>query len=135
MTSDQYPNRPNGFPAPDPNQYPPVDYPLDYQGPPPPFPPPYTGGYPYPYDPYRPVRPPGTNGLAIATLVTALVGLFFCGVPSLVAVIIGPMAMRQTRRTGQQGFGIALAGTILGALVLLGVLLYVLFFAAWALSF
>jgi len=60
-----------------PDLYAPVDYPAD-AGFPPPIYAPYPGGAPgyYPaYDPYRPVRTPGTNGKAIASLVTSIGGL------------------------------------------------------------
>jgi hypothetical protein len=79
----EYPPLENSAPHPDP--HPPVDYPTDAGLPPPVYPPPYPGaagypGYPgyYPggYDPYRPTKPPGTNGKATAALVTSLVGLF-----------------------------------------------------------
>lgn len=81
-----------------------------------------TGGYPYaqnPYaqDPYAPARPTGTNGKAIAALVTSLAGIVFCGLPSFVGVVLGVMAMRETKRTGQEGYGLALAGVIVGAIV------------------
>ncbi|WP_102146001.1 DUF4190 domain-containing protein [Mycobacterium hubeiense] len=107
---------------------PPVDYPANAGLPPPVYP-----GYPdafgyagYPYGPY-PTRPPGTNGKAIASLVTSLVGLVFCGIPSIVGLILGIVAMRETRRTGQDGYGIALAGSIIGGLVTGFWLLYLLF--------
>jgi hypothetical protein len=122
----EYPALENSPPTADP--YAPVDYPAN-----PGLPPPYLGasgypggypgfstGYPYPvdpYDPYRPQKPPGTNGKAIAALVTALAGLLFCGLPSIAGLILGIVAMRETRRSGQDGYGIALAGTIIGALV------------------
>ena len=37
--------------------------------------------------------------------------------PSIAGVILGVIAMRETRRTGQDGYGIALAGAIIGGLV------------------
>jgi hypothetical protein len=83
----------------------------------------YPGGYPDypyradPYDPYRPAKPPGTNGKAIAALVTALAGLLCCGLPSIAGPVLGIIAMRETKRTGQDGYGIALAGAIIGGLV------------------
>lgn len=121
--------------APQGNPFAPVDYPAGY----PPLPPPvypqgggYSPGYPpgypgyaSPYDPYRQVRPPGTNGKAIAALVTALAGLAFCGLPSIAGLILGIIAMRECRRTGQDGFGIALAGAIIGGLVIALLVLYV----------
>jgi hypothetical protein len=130
-TSD--PEQPaDAAPQPDPNA--PVDYPTDGGLPPPVYPPPHPGatgypGYPghYPgYDPYRPIKPPGTNGKAIAALVTALAGLFCCGLPSIVGLILGVIGMRETKRTGQDGYAIALIGAIIGGLVVAGWVLYLL---------
>ena len=99
---------------------------------PPPYPgaagyPGYPGYYPGGYDPYRPVKPPGTNGKAIAAMVTALVGFMFCGLPSIAGLILGIIAMRECRRTGQDGYGLALAGTIIGGLVTAMWVLYLVF--------
>jgi Domain of unknown function (DUF4190) len=140
-----YPSLEDYAPQPDPN--PPVDYPPDAGLPPPVYPPPYPGapgypgypgysGYPgvpgyYPgaYDPYRPMKPPGTNGMAIAALAVSLGSLvLFCGIPSIVAVILGVVAMSQTRHTDQEGFGLALAGTIIGAVPTVFWLLFLLLF-------
>ncbi len=148
----EYPSLENS-PRPPADPYAPVDYPgevtpgwasADAGLPPPvysaPYPgapgypdaagyPTYSGGHPYqtdPYDPYRPMKPPGTNGKAIAALVTSLVGVFFCGLPSIAGLILGFVAMRETRRTGQDGFGIALAGAIIGGLVVALWMLYLL---------
>jgi len=129
-----YPNGPGlpppvygtGYPPPGPG-YPPPPAP----GYPPPGYPPYAGGYPYgtdPYDPYRSMKPPGTNGKAVAALACSLGGLLFCGLPSVVGLILGIVAMRETKRTGQEGYGLALAGTIIGGLVTVGFVLYILFF-------
>ena len=113
----------------------PVDYPTDPGLPPPVYPGPYPAapyqapGYPsyaYPgYDPYR-QKPLGTNGKAIAALVVALGGLVFCGLPSVAGLVLGVIAMRETRRTGQDGWGLALAGTIIGGLATAGLVLYIL---------
>jgi hypothetical protein len=117
-----------GYPEPG---YPPPDYPrpgypqVGYPPPPAGYPPQYPSGYPYGYDPYAPARPTGTNGKAIGALVTSLAGLMLCGVPSIVGVILGVIAMRETKRTGQEGYGLALAGVIVGALAVVGWLLYV----------
>ena len=115
-----------------PDPYAPVDYPTGYPPLPPPvypqaagYPPPYPG-YP-PYDPYRTGRPPGTNGKAIAALVSALAGLAFCGLPSIAGLVLGIIAMRECKRTGQDGYGLALAGTIIGGLVTALFLLYFVF--------
>jgi hypothetical protein len=74
------------------------------------------------------MKPPGTNGKAIAALACSLAGLLFCGLPSVVGLILGIVAMRETKLTGQEGYGLALAGTIIGGLVTVGFLLYILFF-------
>ncbi|BBY31239.1 DUF4190 domain-containing protein [Mycolicibacterium sediminis] len=146
MTSGPEPRR-NEFAPLDgpatPDPYAPLDYPAGPDlpppvydayppppgyGPPPPYPMP-AAGYQYGgYDPYRATKPPGTNGKAIAALVTSLGGLLFCGLPSIVGLILGIVALRETRSTGQDGFGLALAGTIVGALVAIGSFLYFVMF-------
>ncbi|MCV7357598.1 DUF4190 domain-containing protein [Mycolicibacterium fluoranthenivorans] len=128
-------------PPPDPYRPPdpftPVDYPTDPGLPPPVYPGPYpppgypqAGPYPYPgpypgYDPYR-QKPTGTNGKAIAALIISLGGLVFCGLPSVAGLILGVVAMRETRRTGQDGWGLALAGAIIGGLATAGLVFYML---------
>ena len=63
-----------------------------------------------------PVPPRGTNGLAIASLVTSFFGI--CG--GVLGAIFGFVALGQIRRTGQKGKGLAIAGlSISGAWVLL----------------
>jgi hypothetical protein len=105
----------------------PVDYPADAGLPPPVYPPPYPGATGYPgYDPYRPVKPPGTNGKAIAALVTSLLGLVCCGLPSIAGLVLGIIGMRETKRTGQAGYAIALVGTIIGGLAVAGWVVYLL---------
>jgi hypothetical protein len=59
----------------------------------------------------------GTNGLAIASLVLSIVTLY--GVGSLLGIVFGLIARRQTRDTGQSGAGLALAGVIVGTVTLL----------------
>ncbi|MGX9787270.1 DUF4190 domain-containing protein [Mycobacterium sp. MMS18-G62] len=112
-----------------------LDYPADAGLPPPVYPPPvypppypgaYYPGYPGAYDPYRPTKPPGTNGKAITALITAVAGFFCCGLPSIAGLIFGVIAMRETRRTGQDGYAIALVATIIGGLVTAGWIVYLL---------
>jgi hypothetical protein len=55
-----------------------------------------------------------TNGFAIASLVLGCVGIFTCGLGSVLAVIFGFIARSQIRQRGEQGNGMALAGIILG---------------------
>ncbi len=82
---------------------------------PPPPPPPNFGPPPG----GSPGMPPsaGTNGLAIGSLVLSLLGLF-CGIGSIVGVILGFIARGQIKRTGQGGDGMALAGIIIGIVTL-----------------
>lgn len=80
-----------------------------------------TPGYPAApgYPGYgRPVSS-GTNGLAIASLVCGIVSIpltcLYVGVLfGIAAVIMGVIAMKQVKETGQEGHGMALAGVITG---------------------
>ncbi len=75
-----------------------------------------------------------TNGMAIASLVLGIVGIvsvcFYCFgfIPALLAVIFGHIARGQIRRMGGQGDGMALAGLIMGYIIMgLAVLVMVFF--------
>lgn len=103
---------PGGAQYPDP--YAPVDYPAWY-----------------PADPYRITAPPGTSAKAVAALVTSLIGLSCCGLPSIAGMVLGVIAMRETKRSGQDGYGMALAGTIIGGLV---TALWMVFLLMWLLG-
>lgn len=115
-----YPEYPSNYPPPYQGYPPPPPYSgypaPPYQGYPPPYPGPPVG--PPPYDPYQLGGQPGTNGMAIGSLACSLGGLF-CGVLSIVGVILGFLAMGQTKQTGQNGYGLALAGVITGSAMLL----------------
>lgn len=108
---------------------PPPVYPPVYPGAAPPgygaVPYPAYPSYPsYPAYPGYPARPPGTNGKAIAALATALGGLICCGLPSIVGLVLGIIAMRETRRTGQKGFGLAAAAVVISTLLIIVGVLY-----------
>lgn len=64
------------------------------------------------------------NGLATASLVLGLVGIFLwiLAVPSVLAVVFGHVALTSIGRSGgaQRGAGMAIAGLVLGYLELLG---------------
>jgi hypothetical protein len=121
------------------NSKPPVDYPFDAGLPPPiygPPPPGYPGapGY-YPrYDPYRPATAPGMNSTAIASLVLSVTGWLCCAPLAIVGLILGVVAMRETKRTGQDGWGVALAGTIIGGLFVAAGLVVMLLYLALMVS-
>lgn len=103
-----------GYQPYDPTPYgpPPAQQPYGQQ----PYQPPYGQAYgQQPYgQPYGYAQPRGTNGLAIASLVTSLV--WVCGLSSIAAVVLGHVARGQIKRTGEQGAGLALAGLIIGYL-------------------
>lgn len=109
---------------------PPLDYPADVGLPPPVYPTSYHGlpnpGYYQPYPAYPPPKPPGYNGKAIAALITSLAGMVCCGLPSLVGMVLGIIAIRETKRTGQDGHAMAVAAVIVSALVMVGYFLYLL---------
>ena len=115
----------------------PVDYPADMALPPPVYPGP-QGYYTYPgypgFGPYGPAKPPGVNGYAIAALVCALAGLAFCGIPSVGGLVFGIIAMRDTKRTGQDGYGLAVAGTVVGGLITAGLVLLALLWVGMVVS-
>ncbi|WP_081396091.1 DUF4190 domain-containing protein [Mycobacterium colombiense] len=94
-------------------------------------PPGYPGGY-YPtpdyqggYGPPGPHRA-GTNGLAIASLIAAFTGLL-CGIGSIVGIVLGAIALDQIKRTRQDGFGLAVAGIVIGIATLVVILVIVIF--------
>jgi len=67
------------------------------------------------------VAPVKTSGLAIASLVLGISGLFTCGIGSIVGLILGIVAMSQVKKSNGLvgGYGIALAGTIISAVFFL----------------
>lgn len=79
-----------------------------------------VGGYPAPVGGYGWAPPVGTNGLAIASLITSLVGAVLtpvCFLPVLacpVGAVLGHVALRRLATSGEQGRGLALAGIIVG---------------------
>jgi Domain of unknown function (DUF4190)/zinc-ribbon domain len=105
---------PGGYPGYAPPGYPPA--PPGY-GPPPAYPG-YPGGAPgWPAYGYG---PPRTNGLAIASLVLGLIGWGFCGVGSVVAIVLGFIARNQIKQSAGRdvGSGLATAGIVLGFVAL-----------------
>ncbi|MCL4218191.1 MAG: DUF4190 domain-containing protein [Candidatus Hydrogenedentes bacterium] len=61
-----------------------------------------------------PNRPAGTNTYAIVSLILGIVSFFTCGcLISIPGVILGNMALKEVRVTGQEGEGLAKAGVII----------------------
>ncbi|WP_131811899.1 DUF4190 domain-containing protein, partial [Mycobacterium mantenii] len=100
-------------------------------GPPTYGPPPYPGGYyaaPDYHSGYGPAgQPPaGTNPLAVASLIASFTGLL-CFVGSIAAMVLGAIALDQIKRTRQDGFGLAVAGIVIGIALLVVDVVVVLF--------
>lgn len=95
--------------------------------------------YGYPQQPYGQVVPhqqvgppvvmqpmmaqvkPKTNGLAVASMVIALVGLilvYFAWIAQIVALILGLVAKKRIKETGEGGNGMATAGIVIAAIIL-----------------
>jgi hypothetical protein len=89
---------PPGFPySPAPGNY----------APPPEYGAPYPTGYGYP------AQPTGTNSLAIFSLVASVVGLL-CGIGSIIGIVLGTIAISQIKKSRQNGYGLAVAGIVVG---------------------
>ncbi|GAA4556168.1 DUF4190 domain-containing protein [Planotetraspora kaengkrachanensis] len=100
------------------------------------YPPPNGPGHPPPAGPYG-HRPPGggTNGMAVAALVLAVVGLVMCGIPSILGAVFGHVAMRQIRRTGEEGRGMAIAALVVSyAAVVIWIVFWFAFLGAMSIS-
>jgi hypothetical protein len=67
--------------------------------------------------------------MAIASLACSL-GALLCGISAVLGIVFGHIALSQIKRTGQGGRGLAIAGLIIGYLLLL--LTIVLFIAVAA---
>ena len=65
---------------------------------------------------FLPVLPPPTNGKAIGALSCGVATFFTAGATGIPAVILGHMARKEIRRTGEQGDGMAVGGLVLGYL-------------------
>ncbi|BBX72530.1 DUF4190 domain-containing protein [Mycobacterium shinjukuense] len=124
-----YPWGPPGFPPDYGGGYPPPIPPAGYPSPGyPPYggygPPAHPSGYPSGYYPppdflsgYRPANP-GMNTLAVVSLVSACIGVFCC-IGSIVAIVLGTIALNQVKQTREEGYGLAVAGIVIGVATLL----------------
>ena len=81
--------------------------------PPPGYAPPPEYGTPYPVGYGYPAGQQGTNPLAIFSLVASVVGLL-CGIGSIIGIVLGAIAINQIKRSGQAGYGLAVAGVVVG---------------------
>lgn len=70
---------------------------------------------------------PGTNGLAVTSMILGI--LWVCWLGSILAVIFGHVALSQINKANgaQQGKGMAIAGVVLGYLGVASLILAILF--------
>ena len=57
--------------------------------------------------------------MAIASLVCSLAGVVFCGIPAVLGVIFGFVGLSQTKDGARNGRGMAIAGLVVGLVVVL----------------
>jgi hypothetical protein len=93
---------------------------------------------PVTYGPVATVNPGQTNSLAVISLVAGIGSFFAHIIPgiggftvAIVAIVTGYMARNQIKKTGEQGYGLATAGMIIGIIhvALLALLVIGLIFA------
>jgi hypothetical protein len=82
--------------------------------------------------PYGAGGPAKTNTLAIVSLVSSLIGIFIIPLlGSLAGIITGHISLGQVKKTGEQGRGLALAGTIIGyvglGFIVIGLIVFLAF--------
>jgi hypothetical protein len=71
------------------------------------------------------VPPPPTNSLAITSLVLSCSSIIVI-ITAPIGIITGLIALKQIKRTGEQGKGLAMAGVIVGTFFTLIMLLFLL---------
>jgi hypothetical protein len=80
------------------------------------------------YPPQQMVQP-ATNPIAVTALACGIGEFFTMGLTAIPAIVLGHMARRQVRQTGQRGDGMALAGLTLGWIGLIAAIVAVLIVA------
>ncbi|MGB3486112.1 MAG: DUF4190 domain-containing protein [Mycobacterium sp.] len=87
----------------------------------------FTAQDPYGYGHAPPQQ--HTNTMAIASLVISLLGIVpFCGgILSIVGIVLGAVALSQIKETRQEGYGIAVAGIVVGVAMLIVGLIWTIF--------
>ncbi|MEU8104485.1 DUF4190 domain-containing protein [Nonomuraea muscovyensis] len=73
-----------------------------------------------------------TSGAAVASLIFGVIGIIgsWClfGIPSIVAIVLGHVATRKTKQGIRPGHGMAVAGLVLGYIVVVPALIVSVFF-------
>jgi len=86
----------------------------------------YPGGYyPLPYQPPLAVYLPPYSAFAVLALIFSL--LWLCGIGSVVGLVCGAFGIRECKREGKRGMGMAITGVVLGGM---GTILFVWVLAA-----
>ncbi|MBB2912911.1 hypothetical protein FHS43_004206 [Streptosporangium becharense] len=67
--------------------------------------------------------------MAIGALILGIAGLFLCGLPSLLGVILGHVSLGQIKRTGEDGRPMAIIGLLLSYG---GIVLWLLLLLTWS---
>jgi hypothetical protein len=83
-------------------------------------------GVPPPLSTAAPVAPAKMSGMAVASLVLGILGVFTCGITALFGLIFGIIAMVKVKNSSGRlgGNGIALAGTIVSGIFLVMIPFY-----------
>lgn len=70
---------------------------------------------------YGPPTAAGTNPMAVAALVASIVGFapYFGGVFSIAGIVLGTVALNQIKQAPQNGYGLAVAGIVVGVATLI----------------
>jgi hypothetical protein len=84
-----------------------------------------TAGYPDGYGPPGAMEP-GMNRLAIASLISSFAGVL-CSIGSIAGIVLGTIALEQIKRNRQEGYGLAVAGIVVGVAGLVVTLVIVIF--------
>lgn len=84
---------------------------------------------PQQYAPAPATKP--TNTMAIISMISSIIGWFSFGILCIVGVILGHISMKQIKRTGEGGRGMALAGLIVGYIGIagwiIGLIIFIIF--------
>jgi len=73
----------------------------------------------------REVAEQRTSGMAVASLVTGIIGIFLIPIIfSLLAIIFGSVGINQASRPGIKSHGMAVAGLVLGIIGLVGDIIF-----------
>ncbi len=91
------------------------------------------------YPPPNPYQPPRTNGKSIAAMVLGIVSIvlpYIGFIIGILAIIFSAISLKEIKRTGEQGRGMAIAGLVCGivgtviyAIIILLIVFAIFFYA------